>query len=53
MVTLRVNMTRILRHPIKEGKMEIRESSFFAKNGAIQADCSSFLCQNRHVRAHW
>ena len=47
------DIPRILRHPIKEGKMEIRESSFFAKNGAIQADFSSFLCQNRHVRAHW
>ena len=47
------NIPRILRHPIKEGKMEIRESSFFAKNGAIQADFSSLLCQNRHVRAQW
>ena len=37
------SFTRILRHPIKEGKMEIRESSFFAKNGAIQADFSSYF----------
>ena len=37
------NSTRILRHPIKEGKMEIRESSFFAKNGAIQTGFSGMV----------
>ena len=30
-----ITIARILRHPISEGKTEIRKSSFFAKNEAI------------------
>jgi hypothetical protein len=38
-----IHNSRILGHPIKEGKMGIRKSSFFANNRAIQADLVKLL----------